>query len=129
MIDKLNQSMTNRFAYHKNLYLDLSYFDPKRFSELKVTDMESDSESETLEKIVQKEVRTCRMENPCKGCINCAYKLKLTKTSLRSNITNGNLEAFLIMEHERNKLVALENDMVIEKLCEQSEEMRCLLVL
>ncbi|KAJ8879415.1 hypothetical protein PR048_020023 [Dryococelus australis] len=35
IVDKLNQSMTNRFADHKNLYLHLSCFDRKRFSELK----------------------------------------------------------------------------------------------
>ncbi|KAJ8881726.1 hypothetical protein PR048_018212 [Dryococelus australis] len=109
---RLNQSMTNRFADHKNLYLDLSCFDPKRFSELKGlssnaldkirdlvpnadkgklfeeresfvqdwpqissrteeyakdADMESDSESQISEEIVQNVVSTCRMEDPCKG--------------------------------------------------------------
>ncbi|KAJ8875819.1 hypothetical protein PR048_023720, partial [Dryococelus australis] len=97
--------------------------------------MESDTESETSEEIVQNEVRTCRMEDPCKGCINCAYKdicdfnmfcvlyseliscerafskLKLIKTWLRSHMKNYNLEAFLIMQCERDKLVALDNDM------------------
>ncbi|KAJ8897931.1 hypothetical protein PR048_003289 [Dryococelus australis] len=158
IIDKFNQSLTNRFADHKNLYLDLSCFDPKRFSELKKglplnafdkicdlywpqissslteeytrdADIEYDSESETSEEIVQNELRTCRMEDPCKGCIHCAYYLKLIKTRLRSNMINYNLETFLIMQCERDKLVALDNDMVISKLCEQSEEMRRLLVL
>ncbi|KAJ8880518.1 hypothetical protein PR048_016988 [Dryococelus australis] len=152
IIAKLNQSMTNRFADHKNPYLDISCFDPKRLSDLKKglasnafdkicdlvpnidkgklieelesfvqdwpqissslteefsrdANMESDSESERSEEMVQNEVRTCRMEYSCKGCIDCAYKC------------------------EKDKLVALDNDMVIDKLCEQSEEMRRLLVL
>ncbi|KAJ8883001.1 hypothetical protein PR048_014840 [Dryococelus australis] len=78
-------------------------------------DMESDSESETSEEIVQNE--------------RAFSKLKLIKTRNRSNMTNGNLESFLIMQCERDKLVALDNVMVIDKLCEQSEEMRRLLVL
>ncbi|KAJ8876294.1 hypothetical protein PR048_024204 [Dryococelus australis] len=87
IIDKRNQSMRSRFDDHKNLYLDLSCFDLTRFSELKKGDwpqisspltekyttgahIESDSESETSEEIVQNEARTYRMEDPCKGCIN-----------------------------------------------------------
>ncbi|KAJ8889933.1 hypothetical protein PR048_009438 [Dryococelus australis] len=163
IIDKLNQSMANRSADHKYLYLDLSCLIQRGFLNLsnvyhkmhltyyvtwyltltktklesfvqdwpqisssltveytRDADMESDSESETSEEIVQNEVRTCIMEDPCKKYNMCCSS---------SNTTNYNLEAFLIMQCERDKHVALDNDMVIDKLCEQSEEMRRLLVL
>ncbi|KAJ8896227.1 hypothetical protein PR048_001570 [Dryococelus australis] len=63
------------------------------------------------------------------SCERAFSKLKLIKTRLHSNMTNDNLETFWIMQCERDKLVALDNDMIIDKLCEQSEEMRRLLVL
>ena len=33
ILDQMVQSLRRRFATHKKLYADLSYFDPKRFSE------------------------------------------------------------------------------------------------
>ena len=33
ILDQVVQSLHRRFATHKKLYADLSYFDPKRFSE------------------------------------------------------------------------------------------------
>ena len=33
ILDQVVQSLQRRFAMHKKLYADLSYFDPKRFSE------------------------------------------------------------------------------------------------
>ncbi|KAJ8884138.1 hypothetical protein PR048_015995, partial [Dryococelus australis] len=53
------------------------------------------------------------------SCERAFSKLKLIKTSLCSKMTNDNLEAFLIMQCERDMLVALDNDTVIDKLCEQ----------
>ncbi|KAJ8885386.1 hypothetical protein PR048_011583, partial [Dryococelus australis] len=131
IIDKLNQSMGNRSADQKNLYLLIEELEsfvqdwPQIFSSLieeytRDADMESDSESDTSEEILQNEVRTCRMEDPCKECINCA-SLQYDK--------KYNLEGFFIMQCERDKLVALGNDMVIDNLREQSEEMRRFLVL
>ena len=34
ILDQVVQSLHRRFATHKKLYADLSYFDPKRFSEI-----------------------------------------------------------------------------------------------
>ncbi|KAJ8892289.1 hypothetical protein PR048_004869 [Dryococelus australis] len=100
IIDKLNQSMTNRFADHKNLYLYPSCFDPKRFSELK-----KGLPSNTFDKICD------LIPNIDKG------KLIEELESVCSGLAPDIL------------LVALDNDMVIDKLYEQSEEMRRLLVL
>lgn len=214
VMDKIGQSTETRFVNQRNLYLDLTCFDPRRFSELKkgipensfnkisellpnidkgklteelnsfinewpkmistlkdeidedtdngmdlFSDM-SDDEIEGNEKI-----NACQKQEPCNSCINCVYKviheynmycllytelskiykylltipltqvscerafskLKLIKTRVRSSLSNENLEAFLIMQCERDKLVAVDNETVINRLCEQSEEMKQLL--
>ncbi|KAJ8888000.1 hypothetical protein PR048_007485 [Dryococelus australis] len=61
-----------------------------------------DLESETSED-VKNETLTCKMQDPCKLCIDCAYKLKPTKTRIRSYLTNENLEAIVIMQCERGE--------------------------
>lgn len=61
------------------------------------------------------------------SCERAFSKLKLIKTRLRSSLSNEHLEAFLIMQCERDKLVTVDNDKVINRLCEQSDEMKRLL--
>lgn len=58
------------------------------------------------------------------SCERASFKLKLIKTKLHSNLTNDNLEVFFIIQCERDKLVAVDNDMIINKLCEQSQKMK-----
>ncbi|KAJ8898433.1 hypothetical protein PR048_003793 [Dryococelus australis] len=98
----------------ENLYLELE-LPSKRVKKIKKMSGELADEEETVATEEDK--------------FRAFSKLKIIKTRLRSSVTNYNLEAFLILQCERDKLVALNSDMVIDKLCEQSEEMRRLLVL
>lgn len=63
------------------------------------------------------------------SCERVFSKLKLIKTRVRSNLTNENLEAFVMMQCEKDKLIGLDNEKVIDKLCEQSDELKRLLAL
>lgn len=63
------------------------------------------------------------------SCERAFSKLKLIKTRLRSKLTNENLEAFMIMQSEKDFLNAVDPEMIIDKLCESSSEMRRLLIL
>lgn len=62
------------------------------------------------------------------SCERTFSTLKFLKTRLRSTINQDHLEALLIMEIERQKVSDIDNDLVISKMCEKSEEMRSLLV-
>lgn len=56
-------------------------------------------------------------------CERSFSKLKIIKTRLRSCLTQDNLESLLLMNCERELLVNITPDQVIDSMCEYSTEM------
>jgi hypothetical protein len=54
--------------------------------------------------------------------------LKLVKNRLRTSLNQENLEAFMLMATEKEILMALDKDDIIDKMAESSELLRRLLV-
>lgn len=54
--------------------------------------------------------------------------LKFKKNHLRTSLTQENLEAFLLMATEKDILMGLDKDDIIDKMAESSELLRHLLV-
>lgn len=61
------------------------------------------------------------------SCERAFSNLKLIKTRLRSTLSQSNLESFLMMQIEREKVTAIDNDLIVRELCQQSSEMKRLL--
>ncbi|KAE8287218.1 hypothetical protein D5F01_LYC15187 [Larimichthys crocea] len=62
------------------------------------------------------------------ACERTFSTLKFIKSRLRSNLSAGKLEAFMLMATEKDILMALDTDSVIDKVAEKSELMRKLLL-
>ena len=50
--------------------------------------------------------------------------LKFIKNRLRNNLTNENLEAFILMAVEKRTLASIDDDILIDKIGETSEVMK-----
>lgn len=61
------------------------------------------------------------------SCERAFSQLKIIKTRLRSVMGQDNLEAFMLMVVERDILLRISDEQIIEKLCEKSTELRRLL--
>lgn len=210
IVDKLNGALNSRFSNQKQLYLDLSCFDPRRFPEFKknglppsalnkictlvnvdrgklqeelqylfevwsdlkltMTEKFSDLKSESSNGESDEddeEGTTCSSTSECKQCVKCVFNvineynlysvsfpelhkvykfiltipltqvscertfstLKFVKSRLRATLNQDNLEALVMMQIERDRVTFLDNDMIIAKLCEKSNEMKRLLII
>lgn len=54
-------------------------------------------------------------------CETSFSKLKIIKNRLRSSLSQENLEAFLLMSIEKNILVNLNVDLIINEICKKAE--------
>lgn len=62
------------------------------------------------------------------ACERAFSTLKLVKNRLRTSLNQENLEAFILMATEKEILMALDKDDIIDKMAESSELLRRLLV-
>lgn len=62
------------------------------------------------------------------ACERTFSTLKLVKNRLRTSLSQENLEAFLLMATEKEILMELDKDDIIDKMSESSELLRRLLV-
>lgn len=211
VIDTVVNTMENRFLQHKTLYLDMAWFDPKRFTNKEPLppkaldkiaeilpevnkgklaeqltsfadawpkfskptireDYEEDDDTELDlsaddQDEEEKSTFTPCNSTKCNSCLKCAYevlfnynmysrqyselftvykflltipmtqvtcervfsKLKIVKTRLRSTLSNDILETLLFMQSETDLLNTIDSDIIIDKLCQSSFEMRRLL--
>lgn len=203
IMDNIIINIEHRFDEHKDLYLDLQCYDPRRFKDLnqnlsdrtlhRISELipsidtgklkeeilsfasswcdihtsENDDDSMfTKDEWLEKENSDHDENKTCNKCMICILrflteynmhilqysqlykvytylltlpltqvscerafsKLKIIKTRLRSVISQEHLESFLIMQSERDMLVKVSGEKIIDKLCEQSKEMRRLLL-
>ncbi len=61
------------------------------------------------------------------ACGRSFSTLKFIKSRLRSSLTQQHLEAFMLMASERDVLMALDSDQIIDGIAERSEQLRKLL--
>lgn len=62
-------------------------------------------------------------------CERAFSKLKIIKSRLRAKLTDEHLEALFMMQCERDVLIDIDNDVIIDRICRTSKVRRRLLVL
>ncbi|KAL6466244.1 hypothetical protein MHYP_G00263770 [Metynnis hypsauchen] len=137
IMDTVIEAIQRRFLAHGSLYADLSFLDPKNFPQIKTCAL-PDSALQDLSRFnlltdayhhlgfAYKFLLTLSVTQV--ACERSFSTLKFIKSRLRSSLSASKLEAFMIMATEKDILMGLDTDTVIDRVAEKSELLQKLLL-